>query len=125
MEIIKREDITEDLYREILDLETHHYHVIVKDESGPLRWKENKDITHFLEKISLNDLCQMLSILGYGKNSEVYRKLYRDMGYSLYGYWEIFYWEANNPSASKYVPPLSYLQRCVRIFRKIIRTILK
>lgn len=34
-----------------------------------------------------------------GKNSEVYRKLYRDMGYSLYGYWEI-----NNEDAGEYIP---------------------
>jgi hypothetical protein len=40
--------------------------------------------------------------MGYDKNSEVYRKLYRDIGYSLEGYWEIFYWEVNNPIASEY-----------------------
>lgn len=57
-----------------------------------------------IEKIDLNTLVLLLNHLGYGKNSEVYRQLYRDMGYSLYGYWEIFYWEVNNPDANEYHP---------------------
>lgn len=102
--IVKREEITEDTYREILDVETHHNHEIIKDKNGTLRWKENPDVNHFLKNISLNDLCPLLDCLGYSKNSEVYRKLYRDMGYSLFGYWEIFFWEANNEDASEYIP---------------------
>jgi hypothetical protein len=102
--IVKREEITEETYREILDVETHHNHEIIKDDNGTLRWKENPTVSHYLKNISLNDLCPLLMTLGYGKNSEVYRKLYRDMGYSLFGYWEIFFWEANNEDASEYVP---------------------
>lgn len=102
--IVKREEITEETYREILDVETHHNHEIIKDEHGTLRWKENPDVNKILERISLNDLCPLLYHLGYNKNSEVYRQLYRDMGYSLFGYWEIFYWEANNDEADKYKP---------------------
>jgi len=102
--VINRNEITEDTYREILDVETHHDHEIIKDEQGTLRWKENADVRRYLEKISLNDLCPLLHCLGYDKNSEVYRQLYRDMGYSLFGYWEIFYWEANNDEADKYKP---------------------
>lgn len=103
--VIKREKITEDTYREILDVETHHDHVIIKDEQGILRWKENVRVNALVDKIGLNDLVVFLHYLGYGKNSEVYRKMYRDMGYSLYGYWEIFYWEANNEEAADYKPP--------------------
>lgn len=102
--IVKREEITDETYREILDVETHHNHEIIKDKNGTLRWKENPDVNRFLKNISLNDLCRLLNCLGYNKNSEVYRKLYRDMGYSLFGYWEIFFWEANNEDASEYVP---------------------
>lgn len=102
--IVKREEITDEIYREILDVETHHNHEIIKEENGTLRWKENPTVRHILKNISLNDLCPLLNTLGYGKNSEVYRKLYRDMGYSLYGYWEIFFWEINNDNASEYVP---------------------
>jgi len=104
LNLIKREEITEETYREILDVETHHNHQIIIDKNGTLRWKENLNVEHFLKNISLNDLCPLLSNLGYGKNSEVYRKLYRDMGYSLSGYWEIFFWEGNNEDASEYVP---------------------
>ena len=104
MKIIKRNKITEETYREILDVETHHDHEIYEDNEGKLHWKENPKTREILSKISLSDLCQLLNALGYGKNSEVYRKLYRDMGYSLSGYWEIFYWEVNNEDASEYVP---------------------
>lgn len=92
------------LYREMLKTEKHHKHKIIEDEQGTFRWEENVDVRKILTKISLNDLCPLLSVLGYGKNSEVYRKLYRDMGYSLSGYYEIFYWEVNNSEVDNYKP---------------------
>jgi len=101
---INREHLTEEWCREILDVEIHHSHEIVKDEDGTLHWKSNPDVLRFKEKNSLNDLIPLFQNMGYGKNSEVYRKLYRDMVYSLFGYWEIFYWEVYNPLANKYVP---------------------
>lgn len=100
---IKRENITDKYIREILDLETHHNHEIV-EINGVLRWKANLNVEYILEKISLNDLIPLLKHLGYDKNSEIYRKLYRDMGYSLIGYWEVFYWEINNEKYSEYIP---------------------
>ncbi len=102
--IINRSEILESTYVEMLRTESHHNHEIIKDEHGTIRWKENPNIRQFLEKISLNDLCPMLKALGYGKNSEVYRKLYRDLGYSLSSYWEVFYWDWNNEKAAEYVP---------------------
>ena len=104
---VERDEVVDvcDEYRLILETEVHHDHEIVKDESGTLRWKPNLDVIKYRENISLNDLCPLLKCLGYGQNSEVYRKLYRDMGYSLFGYWEIFYWEVNNDDASEYAPP--------------------
>jgi len=102
--IVKREEIKDEEFRQMLSIESHHNHQIILDEDGILRWKENPSVRHFLKNISLNDLCPLLISLGYGRNSEVFRKLYRDMGYSLFGYWEVFYWEVNNPSATDYVP---------------------
>ena len=99
---INRQDINIDDYKEIFEKESHHDHKIIKDEHGTLRWKENKTVRAYLKNISLNDLCPLLDTMGFGKNTEVYRKLYRDMGYSLSGYWEIFYWEVNNEEASEY-----------------------
>ncbi len=104
MKIVTREDVTTEDYREILDTETHHNHVIIEDEHGTLRWEENPDISLLLKKINLNDLMQLLGVLGFGKNSEVVRKLYRDMGYSLGGYWEVFYWNWNNEDVDDYSP---------------------
>ena len=104
VKVIDRNSITADTYREILDVEVHHNHPIIEDDHGTLRWEANPSVRNFIDTHNLNDIIIMLRVLGYDKNSEIYRKLYRDMGYSLYGYWEIFYWEANNDAADKYVP---------------------
>ncbi len=105
MKTFKRKDITTDDYQEIFKRESHHDHEIIEDDNGTLRWKENpivREMTGHGNPISLNDLLPMLCSMGYGKNSEVYRKLYRDMGYSLFGYWEIFYWDWNNEEWDEY-----------------------
>lgn len=100
---VDRNDVPDD-YKEMLITESHHQHKIVRID-GVLRWEENPDVNYFLESLSLNDLCPLLSVLGFGKNSEVYRKLYRDMGYSLSGYWEVFYWDVNNEDCDEYIQP--------------------
>lgn len=41
---------------------------------------------------------------GLTKNSEEVRALLRSIGYSLYGYWEIVYWEVNNSDVKSYIP---------------------
>lgn len=102
MKSVKRETIEEECCQEIFKKESHHTHEIIEMDDGVFRWKPNDNARIFLENISLNDLCPLLSMLGYDKNSEVYRKLYRDLGYSLFGYWEIFYWDENNPDAENY-----------------------
>ena len=40
----------------------------------------------------LNDLF----IKGANKNDPRIRELYRWIGYSIFGYWEVFYWDWNN-----------------------------
>lgn len=101
---INRGDLAEEKYREILDKETHHDHKIIQDDRGVYRWEESPMTNEILKGMDLNNLVLLLIILGHGKNSEVYRKLYRNMGYSLFGYWEIFYWESNNEEADQYEP---------------------
>lgn len=103
MEVLERSELPSD-YKEMMTTESHHDHKIVM-VNNVIRWKEDKDVAFFLKDISLNDLIPLLGVLGYGKNSEVYRKLYRSMGYSLSGYWEIFYWEINNDDADNYRQP--------------------
>lgn len=112
--VVTREEVLandeDNFYADILKYEAHHNHAIIQTDKGVWRWKENPGVRDLLEKINLNDLVPLLYMLGYDKNSEVYRNLYRCMGYSLYGYWEVFYWEANNEDADAYpvqIPPKS------------------
>lgn len=117
METIKRSEIKEEAYLLILKNESHHKHEIIEDDQGILRWKENLDVEKIRKNISLNDLCPLLDCMGYGKNKEVYRKLYRNMGYSLNGYWEIFYWDWNNEDTENYTGFKNRLKRfIIKIF---------
>ncbi len=102
MKPIDRKDITDEIYADILKRESHHDHEILVDEHGKFWWKENPEFTEMKEKIGLQNIWDLLESLGYNKNSEVIRKMYRHNGYSLFGYWELFYWEVNNPIANEY-----------------------
>lgn len=93
-----------DNYAEILERESHHDHELLIDDEGKLWWKENPEFVKLKEKIGLDNLWKLFESLGYDKNSEVIRNMYRHNGYSLFGYWEIFYWEMNNPIADEYQP---------------------
>lgn len=105
-EIMKGTEPKEDVVREVLEIETHHDHKIIRDEDGRLRWQEDHNISELIgrDRLNLNDLVPLLHLLGHGKNSETMRRMYRCMGYSLFGYWEIFHWEANNAIAHEYEP---------------------
>jgi hypothetical protein len=103
MKEIRRQDLMDiEDYAEIFNKESHHEHRVIEDEHGTLRWEADPTVTKTLEKINLNDLWLLFMKMGLTKNSEPVRKLYRDMGYSLSGYWEIFYWEVNNEEAEDY-----------------------
>lgn len=105
MKYIKREDITDsEEYLEIFKKEYHHDHKIIKDKDDVLRWEADPLIEKLvtLDLISLNDLIPKMWAKGMDKNSEEYRELYRKIGYSLSGYWEVFYWDANNDDADSY-----------------------
>lgn len=112
MEILNRKQVSKisDEYKEVLDREKHHNHELVM-VNGVIRWKENERI----KDRNVNDVVKLFYDLGYDKNSEVYRKYYRDLGYSLSGYWEVFYWEANNENQNEYRPSL------VRRLKNIIK----
>jgi hypothetical protein len=107
METIDRADkriINVDEYRKIMDSETHHNHEIILDENGVIRWKPDEFIDFAFDNdiLDLNTVIPLMCRRGNGKNSEMYRKLYRDLGYSLSGYWEVFYWNWNNENAHLY-----------------------
>jgi hypothetical protein len=84
--------------------EAHHDHPII-EEGGRYYWKPIGGVRNLTRAMDLNSVWTMFDALGWGRNSEQLRHLYRCMGYSLFGYWEVFYWEANNPDADQYKPP--------------------
>jgi hypothetical protein len=106
--VIKRADIPQ-YYEGMMQTESHHDHEVVRI-NGVIRWKENPAVNDLIEKIPFNELCSLLNALGHGKNSEIFRQLYRDIGYSLNGYWEIFYWDINNPNSELYKQPISSME---------------
>jgi len=107
--IVSRESILrgtkpkEDAARDVLRIETHHDHPIVRHR-GKLYWQEVPDVRAAVDKIGLGDIVMLFESLGYDRNSETFRKMYRGMGYSLFDYWELFHWETNNDIANEYVP---------------------
>jgi len=88
-------------YADIFVKESHHHHRIVEID-GVVRWEEKPMKTAMVEEKGLNAVVMDMINLGMNKNSEEWRALYRNMGYSLSGYWEVFYWEVNNPIAENY-----------------------
>ena len=107
MEYISREKLLSnsgDKFHEILTAEAHHDHKIRSNQSG-VSWEPNDMVKGFVcGRVKDEDIARLLTYMGYDKNSEVYRKLYRDCGYSLMQYWDIFYNPDNNPKASEYNP---------------------
>jgi len=91
-------------YKQIFKTESHHDHLVIEDDMGTVRWKADPSVREVLDRVYLNDIWMLFMKMGLTKNSEEVRKLYRDMGYSLSGYWEIFYWDMNNEDAKKYKP---------------------
>ncbi|MEY8206123.1 MAG: hypothetical protein RPR40_13750 [Bermanella sp.] len=103
-EIIQRSELPSD-YSDMMETESHHEHAVIKDSDGIIRWQADPFIDRFVDACSLNCIVRGFHENGTSKNSEVYRELYRKMGYSLSGYWEIFYWDTNNDDADEYRPP--------------------
>lgn len=103
METIPRDTFeSHELFAEIMTKESHHDHEIIDEGHGP-RWKEDPMVCKLVDDMGgLNNIVSLFFATCITKNDEAWRKLYRDIGYSLSGYWEIFYWEMNNEDAAKY-----------------------
>ena len=104
MKVIERK-LLPDSYTEMMKTEQHHQHEIIEDEQGALRWKADPFVNELVDALGLNEIVGRFYAGGHDKNSELYRELYRRMGYSLSGYWEIFYWQVNNEDVEDYRPP--------------------
>lgn len=88
-------------YAEVLEKDGHDHEL---EMTGTVvRWKAKPD-DHPCHSVDLNEYCIAMATK-YGpnyRNNLEYRQLYRDIGYSLFGYWEIFFWEANNEFADQW-----------------------
>ena len=104
MEVLERAWVClyHESYAEVLEQEIYHGHRIIRDNHGTMRWEQfpdrEKEIMSIFGASDLNDLFSR----GATKNNPLIRELYRCIGYSLSGYWEIFYWEWNNNSADEW-----------------------
>lgn len=96
--IIDRKDILVPHFQEIFKTEWHYQHEIIADKNYILRWKSD-----FASK-SEGEIMEEIESYNGSRNSESFRKLYRDLGFSLSGYYDLFYWLANNEDVSQYVP---------------------
>lgn len=104
MKIISRSEWRLKCPVEIAEFDAHHQHQVFEDEYGILRWVPNDEYIISIKNKNFNDVVAELLLRGLDKNCEEYRKAYRDIGYSLRAYWEVFYWLENNPIADQYVP---------------------
>ena len=95
----QRDNVKHTQWEEIKKTERHHNHNLAMREDGVLCWE--KTITDYGD---INKKWEEWAKKGLNKNSEEIREYYRGIGYSIYGYWEIFYWEVNNPEANEYDP---------------------
>jgi len=88
-------------YAEILETEELGHELYV-NEHGTIRWvadpEKEQEMMDMFGARDLNDLFMK----GADKNDPRIRELYKHIGYSLYGFWEIFYWETNNELAYQY-----------------------
>ena len=99
-EVLKDPKIYE-IAKEIFSKEYHHSHII-DNIDGILRWRMNKDVRAEVDRKGLSNIIGYYNSMGLDRNSEEMRKLYRDIGSSLFVYWETFYWEVNNKDAHLY-----------------------
>lgn len=104
--IIKRKDIKDKTLISMLSKEKHHKHKIIKYSDGTIAWLRDENTYILINSIGLSKIMSLFEAMGLDRNSEIVRDLFRKYGYSLDGYWEIFYWVTNNPKAKKYVPPI-------------------
>ena len=88
-------------YAEVLEREELGHELYVSDH-GTIRWVANpekeQEIMNEFGARDLNDLFMK----GADKNDPRIRELYKHIGYSLFGFWEVFYWEANNERTHQY-----------------------
>jgi hypothetical protein len=106
--IVPREEITDTRFGEIFKTEPHVRHRVVRyADSNHLYWEKHPPVILLMQAeggISFEEMLDAMIKQGHNKNSEIYRKLYRDAGCSLYDYYETFYIPNDSYYPSEYVP---------------------
>jgi len=83
-------------YLQVLGQEIYHGHKIIRDKHDTIRWEAFPVREQaIMDQFGASDLNELFSE-GATKNNPLIRELYRCIGYSLSGYWEVFYWNRNN-----------------------------
>jgi len=86
--VLKREELGNELY---------------VDKNGTIRWVANPEKEkEIMDEFGACDLNDLFGRCHADKNDPKIRELYKCIGYSLYGFWEVFYWRVNNSRASEY-----------------------
>jgi hypothetical protein len=63
-------------------------HPIYEDEHGVIRWQPSKAVRWAADRINLNEMYVAYMTGAFTKDE--YKEFYRDMGYSLSGFGEVF-----------------------------------
>jgi len=89
-------------YAKVLEREELGYDLYI-DNANVLRWVPNPErVEEIMNEFGAKDLNDLFGRCNADKNDPKIRELYKAMGYSLSGFWEIFYWEVNNEDAWAY-----------------------
>lgn len=83
------------LLAEIYKAEPWHKHEAVIT-NGKIHWKEAPGFVEMVNAIGMNQIRATLELAGFHKQADVLKNIYRKMGYSIMGYWEVFYDPLNN-----------------------------
>ncbi|VAW58907.1 hypothetical protein MNBD_GAMMA08-1543 [hydrothermal vent metagenome] len=106
-------------FAEVLASE-HGNHQLYINEHGMLRWEAYPEReAEIMERFGAHDINSLFA-KGADKNDPLIRELYKCMGYSLSGFWEVFYWELNNEDAHKFRGRnFDETKKCVKIFAMV------
>ena len=95
-----------DVYQTVLDADGKDHELYVHNDT--VRWRDDPVIEMLYDELEVIDLNKLMMKLAttYGegyKNDHRIRKFYRGLGYSLFGYWEVFFWDWNNEEADEWM----------------------
>jgi len=108
--IVPHHEINNPQFREIISTEPHITNRIVRYAGhDTLYWEKANFVALYLDAVakageySFEDVVNHYTKLGFTKNSDIYRQLYRDAGCSLFDYYETFYMPNDTYNPSEYI----------------------